>query len=94
MPTKPRKTKPKPTKSTLVKSAQRLLIPIEVIENKIFILRGRRVMLDRDLAKLYGAETRVLNQAVIRNSGRFPDDFMFELTSEEGKAVCFQDHNL
>jgi hypothetical protein len=81
-PTKPRKTKPAPTKS-----AQRLLIPIEVIDNKIFILRGRRVMLDRDLAKLYGAETRALNQAVIRNSGRFPDDFMFQLTPDEGKAV-------
>lgn len=69
------------------KSAKGMLMPIEVIENKIFVLRGRRVMLDRDLAKLYGAETRVLNQAVIRNSDRFPDDFMFQLTLEEGKAV-------
>jgi hypothetical protein len=63
------------------------LIPIEVIENRIFILRGHRVMLDRDLAELYGVETRVLNQAVGRNSDRFPEDFMFQLTMEEGKAV-------
>jgi hypothetical protein len=76
-----------PTKSRPKKSNRVSLIPIEVIENKIFILRGRRVMLDRDLAKLYGAETRALNQAVIRNSDRFPDDFMFQLTLEEGKTV-------
>jgi hypothetical protein len=63
------------------------LIPLEVIEGKIFVLRGHRVMLDRDLAELYGVETRALNQAVNRNSDRFPDDFMFQLTLEEGKAV-------
>jgi len=63
------------------------LIPLEVIEGKILVLRGRRVMLDRDLAELYGVETRVLNQAVNRNSDRFPDDFMFRLTFQEGKAV-------
>jgi len=63
------------------------LIPIESIEGKIFVLRGHRVMLDRDLAELYGVETRVLNQAVSRNGDRFPDDFMFQLTLEEGKAV-------
>lgn len=65
------------------------LIPIEVIENRILILRGHRVMLDRDLAELYGVETRVLNQAVSRHGDRFPDDFMFQLTLEEGKAVLF-----
>jgi hypothetical protein len=63
------------------------LIPVELIENKIFVLRGHRVMLDRDLADLYGVETRVLNQAVKRNADRFPEDFMFELDLEEGKAV-------
>jgi hypothetical protein len=63
------------------------LIPLEVIESKILIVRGRRVMLDRDLAKLYRVETRALNQAVNRNSGRFPDDFMFQLTLDEGKAL-------
>ena len=59
------------------------IIPIEVIERQIFLIRGQRVMLDRDLAILYGAETRVLNQAVRRNISRFPDDFMFSLTREE-----------
>ena len=59
------------------------IVPIEVIENKILFIRGQKVMLDRDLAQLYGVETRVLNQAVRRNSDRFPDDFMFSLTREE-----------
>ena len=63
------------------------LIPLEVIESRIFVLRGHRVMLDRDLAELYGVETRALNQAVKRNHDRFPEDFMFQLTLEEGKAV-------
>jgi DNA-binding PadR family transcriptional regulator len=59
------------------------LVPIEKIESKIFLIRGHRVMLDRDLAGLYGVETRVLNQAVRRNIERFPDDFMFQLSDEE-----------
>lgn len=59
------------------------LLPIEVIEQKIFLIRGLKVMLDRDLAELYGVETRVLNQAVRRNIERFPDDFMFSLTRGE-----------
>ncbi|MFH1258210.1 MAG: ORF6N domain-containing protein [Elusimicrobiota bacterium] len=59
------------------------LIPQEHIENKIFIIRGKRVMLDRDLAVIYGVETRVLNQAVRRNIERFPEDFMFFLTRDE-----------
>ncbi len=54
-----------------------------VIENKIFVIRGQRVMLDADLAFLYGVETKVLNQAMKRNIERFPDDFMFQLTVEE-----------
>jgi hypothetical protein len=57
--------------------------PAERIEKVIFLIRGQKVVLDRDLAKLYGVETRVLNQAVRRNRGRFPDDFMFSLTREE-----------
>jgi hypothetical protein len=69
------------------RSDQGLMIPIEVIEGKIFILRGRRVMLDRDLAELYGVQLKRLNEQVKRNSDRFPDDFMFQLTLEEGKAV-------
>ena len=59
------------------------LIPQERIESRIFVIRGKKVMLDRDLAELYGVETRVLNQAVKRNSKRFPEDFMFQLTKEE-----------
>ena len=59
------------------------LMGIESIASKIFEIRGKKVMLDRDLAKLYGVETKVLNQSVKRNKDRFPDDFMFSLTREE-----------
>jgi hypothetical protein len=69
------------------KSGQGLLIPLEVIENKILVLRGRRVMLDRDLAVLYGVPVKRLNEQVKRNIDRFPDDFMFQLTLQEGHAV-------
>ena len=58
-------------------------IPQEVILSKIYLVRGQKVMLDRDLAELYGVETRVLKQAVRRNRKRFPDDFMFEMNKEE-----------
>ena len=58
-------------------------ISAEVITTKIFLIRGKRVMLDRDLAQLYKVETRVLNQAVKRNRTRFPKDFMFSLTKKE-----------
>lgn len=57
--------------------------PSEIIENKIFLIRRKRVMFDRDLAILYGVETRTLNQAVKRNIDRFPEDFMFQLTKIE-----------
>jgi len=50
------------------------------IQNKIYFIRGQRIMIDRDLAEIYGVETRVLNQAVKRNIERFPEDFMFQLT--------------
>ncbi|MCR4916615.1 MAG: ORF6N domain-containing protein, partial [Prevotella sp.] len=56
---------------------------LEPIKQKIYEIRGQRVMLDFDLAGLYGVETRVLNQAVKRNNERFPDDFMFRLTATE-----------
>ena len=59
------------------------LIPVEKIERSIFLIRGQRIMLDRDLAYLYGVPTKVLNQAVKRNERRFPADFMFRLTKEE-----------
>ena len=53
------------------------------IESRIFIIRGKQVMFDRDLARLYNVQTRVLNQTVKRNANRFPEQFMFQLTSEE-----------
>lgn len=56
---------------------------IEQIESHIFLIRGQKVMLDADLAELYGVETKVFNQAVKRNAERFPEDFMFQLTLEE-----------
>ena len=56
---------------------------LQIIQNKIYEIRGVKVMIDRDLAELYGVETRALNQAVKRNIDRFPDDFMFQLTDEE-----------
>ena len=60
-------------------------MPVHV-ERKILVLRGERVMLDADLAELYGVPTKALVQAVKRNRGRFPADFMFELTADEDEA--------
>ena len=62
-------------------------ISVEVIATKIFQIRGRKVMVDRDLSHLYGVPTKALNQAVKRNIGRFPDDFMFQLTEPETKEL-------
>ena len=59
------------------------LLSEETIANKIYFIRNQKVMLDRDLAALYGIETKVLNQAVKRNMSRFPEDFMFQLTEIE-----------
>jgi hypothetical protein len=67
---------------TVVKNKTEV-IPFERIASVIHVIRGQKVMLDRDLAVLYGVETRVLNQAVKRNSGRFPSDFMLELNRGE-----------
>ena len=58
-------------------------IPVEVVKGKIYLLRGQKVLLDADLAELYGVEAKVLNQAVRRNLSRFPQDFMFQLSEEE-----------
>ena len=58
---------------------------IVLIQHRIYEFRGRKVILDRDLASLYGVETKALNQAVKRNLGRFPEDFMFQLTKEEAE---------
>jgi hypothetical protein len=59
------------------------IVPQVSIETKIFVIRGEKIMLDRDLAELYGVETRALNQAVKRNADRFPADFMFTLSRDE-----------
>lgn len=59
------------------------LIPTERIEKSILLIRGEKVILDQDIADLYGVETRVLVQAVKRNIDRFPSDFMFQLSDEE-----------
>ena len=65
----------------------RNLVPVERVENKIYIIRGQKVMVDRDLAELYGVKTKVLNQAVRRNIDRFPADFMFKLTKQEKEQL-------
>jgi hypothetical protein len=66
------------------------IVPFERIEGRIFLIRGKKVMLDRDLAVLYGVETKALNQAVKRNLKRFPEDFMFELSLNEAENLKSQ----
>jgi hypothetical protein len=66
-----------------MRERDKLVIPIERVQQVIYLIRGQKVMLDKDLAQLYGVETRVLNQAVRRNGERFPADFMFEVTRGE-----------
>ena len=66
------------------------LIPLPAIQRRILVVRERHVMLDQDLAELYGVETRVLVQQVKRNLDRFPDDFMFQLSAEETAALRSQ----
>ena len=61
------------------------LVPVEIIASKILLIRGQKVMLDRDLAKLYGVSTAMLKRQVTRNIDRFPMDFMFQLTNDEFK---------
>ncbi len=68
----------------------KLAILPERIERKILLIRGQKVMLDADLAELYGVETKVFNQAVRRNTRRFPEDFMFRLTHAEAEALRSQ----
>jgi hypothetical protein len=62
-------------------------IPVESIERRIFLIRGRKVMIDADLAQLYQVPTKALNQAVRRNLDRFPEDFMFRLSAEESELL-------
>ena len=66
------------------------LVPLERIERAILLIRGQKVMLDTDLAELYGVETGALNRAVKRNPSRFPQDFMLQLTLEEVKILKCQ----
>jgi len=70
-----------PTKKSHSPTRQ-LPVPVEIIERRIYLIRGQKVMLDSDLAELYEVEPRALVQAVKRNSDRFPEDFMFQLTEE------------
>ena len=70
-----------PTKS------DKQIIPLESIQQRIYLIRGHKVMMDSDLAELYGVQTKALNQAVKRNRERFPEDFMFQLTWDEAGEV-------
>ena len=65
-------------------------IPDEIVASKVLLIRGIKVMLDQDLAELYGVETKALNKAVTRNQELFPNDFMFRLTKEEFDDLRFQ----
>ena len=65
-------------------------VSLEKVDKLIYLVRGQKVMLDRDLAKLYGVETKQLKRAVRRNSQRFPQDFMLELTKEEYDSLRSQ----
>src|SRR5215475_2023080 len=66
------------------------MLPVEIIERKIYLIRGQKVMLDRDLAEMYGVPTKQLNQQVRRNISRFPRDFMFQLTAAEDSHLRSQ----
>jgi hypothetical protein len=74
---------PKATKS----SKYSLMIPDEMVMNKIWMIRGKKMILDKDIAGSYGISTKRLNEQVKRNKKRFPEDFMFQLTSEEKDEV-------
>ena len=69
---------------------EKVVIPVDQIESIILLIRGQKVIVSRDLAQLYGVTTGNLNKAVKRNIDRFPNDFMFQLTAEEYKALKFQ----
>ena len=73
-----------------MKEEESLIIPDEIISNKIYLIRNQKVMLDRDLADLYQVETKQLKRQVRRNIGRFPDDFMFEITKQENESLRSQ----
>lgn len=74
----------------MAKKELQALVAEQKILNKIHVIRGEKVMLDRDLAEMYGVETRVLNQSIKRNLNRFPKDFMFQLSEKEFKNLISQ----
>jgi len=74
----------------MAKSAQRLIIPDEIVMNKIYLLRGQKVMLDRDLAELYDVKATRLREQVKRNINRFPNNFMFQLSDKEAESMVSQ----
>ena len=77
-------------KKTPASIAERHPVPIERIERRIYLIRGQKVMMDTDLAELYGVPTFRLNEAVSRNLNRFPEDFKFQLNPEETEALTSQ----
>ena len=77
-------------KKKIIKMNERDIIPTEVIEKRIFLIRGLKVILDFHIAELYQVETKVLKRAVKRNRDRFPNDFCFELTTEEFQHLRYQ----
>lgn len=70
--------------------ANNTIVPAAIINQKIYFMRGTRVMLDSDLARLYGVTTANLNKAIARNKERFPEDFMFRLNADDEKGLIFQ----
>jgi hypothetical protein len=74
---------PEKVKNIKMEQSKIIAITDEIVINKIYLIRDNKVMVDRDLAEMYGVETKVLNQAVKRNIKRFPPDFMFQMTVEE-----------
>ena len=74
----------------MAKTIKSILIPDEVVINKIYFIRGQKIMLDKDLAELYDVETKRLKEAVRRNIDRFPSDFMFELSPKEWESLRSQ----
>src|SRR5690349_17593297 len=77
-----------PHKKNLTTSS--LAVSVQLIERRIYLIRGQKVMIDFDLAELYGVPTKRLNQQVTRNKTRFPEDFMFRLTSSEAESLRLQ----
>lgn len=71
-------------------TASSLAASVQLIERRIYLIRGQKVMIDFDLAELYGVSTKRLNQQVTRNKKRFPEDFMFRLTKEEAESLRSQ----